>query len=232
MRFLALFFINIVVLAAGCMESQERGTTAQESTPTSTTLKASEPGVTIAITTPTTESESDMTVEPPTITVKLPANMSGCRGLENATLKDWCYYDVAGKDRNIEVCDSIADKNTVLKCKARLEENPDYCEQIDRLSEKDWCYWTMAFKWNKIRYCKVIFAQPIKDKCVHDFVTGKKPDPMECFSIINTVLRDDCIYFHIGEYERTGSGIKPNLCILINNQTLQLRCNQTFLKQP
>jgi hypothetical protein len=126
-------------------------------------------------------------------------------------------------------CDKILAKNLQLKCRARLEDNSAYCDDIDTWSEKDWCYRMMAFKWNKIKYCSVIFTQSIKDECILDFVKDKKPDPMECFGIAKPTMKDDCIYFHIDLYNRTGAGMKPSLCTLIVNGSLQRKCNETYL---
>jgi hypothetical protein len=87
----------------------------------------------------------------------------------------------------------------------------------------------MAFKWNKLTYCKAAYYASIRDKCVLDYVRDKKPDPYECFQIVDTGMRDACIYYHVDLYNRTGAGIKPTLCNLINNETLELMCNQTYL---
>jgi len=227
-----IIFAVFAVLVAGCISGTDdtiqnptATTAASQSSPTSTTLHAGQ--------TTTTVSAEDVEV-PTTMTIRLPANITNCLTLDNITYREACYYDVANREKDITVCDKIGAKNLQLKCRARLEENPDLCGQIDTLTEKDWCYSTMAFKWNKIKYCKMIFYQPLKDKCVLDFVLDKKSDPMECFGLADLDMRDKCIYYHIDLYvNKTGAegGIKPKLCGLISNMTLQVRCNQTYLNQ-
>jgi hypothetical protein len=225
MRLMVLALVILVLSFAGCMGGQqasEEQTTTSLSAPGSTLL-------TIRPTTSSTYSSNDNTEDSTTTTIRLPANITNCLTLDNITLRDYCFYDAAGKGKDMATCDKVMTKNLQLKCRARLEDNSAYCDEIDRWSEKDWCYWMMAFKWNKIKYCNVIFGQPIKDKCILDFVKDKKPDPLQCFQIVNPKMKDDCIYFHIDVYNRTGTGIKPNLCTLIGNVTLQHQCNETYL---
>jgi hypothetical protein len=228
MRYEIILPIIVVIFVAGCMgqdtqSADNASTTSILASPISTTAGSGN--------IKTTTTESDEEEMPTTTMVRVPANITNCLVLDNVTIRDACFFDAAGKDKDASACEKIEYNNLKLKCMARLQDNPDYCDKIDRLSEKDWCYRMMAFKWNQMRYCKMVFAAPIRDKCILDFVRDKKPDPYECFQIVNSRIKDECIYYHIDVYNRTGAGIKPKLCTLILNSSLQLRCNQTFLNQ-
>jgi hypothetical protein len=229
MKLIAVCFLILVVSAAGCMSGPQvvEGTS-------STTL--STPGSTLLTIRPTTTSTTaisgDYEEESTTTTIRLPANITNCLTLGNTTLRDYCFYDAAGRAKDIGTCDKITAKNLQLKCRARMEDNSAYCDEIDTWSEKDWCYWMMAFRWNNIKYCNVIFGQQIKDKCTLDYVRDKKADPLKCFDLYNPRMKDECILFHIDLYNRTGTGIKPTLCTLIGNATMQRQCNETYLRKP
>jgi hypothetical protein len=212
----------LVVLAAGCISGTQVGeavtsTTAKVAESTTSTIKES--------TTTTTLEEIEEPEESTTTTIKLPTNISGCMGLTDSTQRDTCLYDIAGIGKDMSVCERITDRNIQLKCRARIEDKPEYCEEIDVLIERDWCYRNMAFRWNSIEYCRKIFYQQIKDKCIHDYVKDKKPDPFECFQIVDPKLRDDCIIQHVGL-----GRINPRLCYLITDPETELKCNQTYLK--
>jgi hypothetical protein len=234
MRPLAILLIALAVFAAGCMGGTQetpadgKTTTTQAS---ATTQKGATATTAAKATTSTTLGPDEEPPMPPSITIKLPANVTNCTTLDNATIRDVCLFDPAGRNKDMNVCGQIESKNIQLKCKARLEDNSEYCDQIDTLGEKDYCYRMMAFKWNKISYCKMAFYQGIKDKCTLDFVRDKKADPYECFQIASAGMRDECIYYHIDLYNKTGAGIKPTLCGLINNESLEMKCNETYLGQ-
>lgn len=233
MRFFVPCILVLALMASGCVSGPEEAQPAPSTTsaqalaaPTSTTNKATSTTMVVAV--------DEEPVEPPTESlVKLPANITNCLTLENETVRDVCFYDAAGAAKDMAACDKIQGKNLQLKCRARIIDDPEYCDQVDALSQKDWCYRMMAFKWNKLEYCKAIYYQKVKDKCILDFVKDKVkrdfPKPYECFQIVDSGMRDDCIYYHIDLYNRTGSGIKPVLCNLINNESLELKCNQTYL---
>jgi len=226
-RFLVIGLLVLAVLAAGCIGGQQAETAAT----TSTSMKPIQEPATSTTTPLTATSTTIAADEEITPTLPIFSNVSGCMALGNATIKDLCLYDIAGRDKNIKVCDSITDGNTMLKCKAHLEDKPEYCDQIDLLTDKDWCFRMMAFKWNKLDYCNAIFTQSLKDKCVLDFVKDKKPDPYMCFQILDNDMRDACILYHIDLYNKTGAGIKPTLCGLIYNITVEMKCNETYLHQ-
>jgi hypothetical protein len=236
MRVFLTGLLALMAFAAGCMgpETGQSPDTTAPAAPSTIPAASLQPGTDRPTTTIGVALQEDEEPVLPPDPVILPANITACAPLENATLRDLCFYDQAGRSKDMTVCDKIADGNFRYRCRARLEENSDYCESIDTLTDKDWCFRMMAFKWNKIKYCKMVFYQGRKDKCVLDYVKDKKPDPYECFQITDSAMRDDCIYFHIDLYDRTGAGIKPTLCNLINNGTMEAACNQTFLggKKP
>lgn len=225
MRVFIVCLLVIIISAAGCMSGPQGGDTTSSTTPVapSSTLLTIRPATTA------TTTAADDYEETTSSTIRLPANITNCLTLDNATLRDYCFYEAAGRDKDMGTCDKITAKNLQLKCRARLEDNSAYCDEIDTWSEKDWCYWMMAFKWNNIKYCNVIFGQPIKDSCILDYVKDKKADPLKCFDIYNPRMKDECILYHIDLYNRTGTGIKPTLCTLIGNVTMQRQCNETYL---
>lgn len=171
--------------------------------------------------TPTTVPEAQPTTTVPFI---LSSDATDCEGYEGDTLNT-CLYELAPRLKDKSLCYKIGEDNVKLACLARLEDSPQFCKKIDVLRERDYCFRTMAFKWNKILYCDEIKDKSINDKCVHDFVLYKKPDPYRCFNIFDTGLRDSCILHHVG-IDR----INPSLCHLITDLELELECNQTYLK--
>ncbi len=220
MRFPAAILLAALVFAAGCVSDEGGGV------PSPTTLAGST-NPTLKATTTTGEvlGPDEEPVEPPTESlVKVPANITNCLTLENASVRDVCFYDAAGRAKDMSACEKISDRNLQLKCRARIVDNPEYCDGIDVSSQRDWCYRMMAFRWNKIKYCKMIFAQTLRDDCVWDYVRDKEADPFECFDMVNANLKDQCIYYHVG-LDR----IKPALCYLIVNETMEGQCNSTYL---
>ncbi|MFH0862694.1 MAG: hypothetical protein V1875_06675 [Candidatus Altiarchaeota archaeon] len=227
MKFHLACLLVLAVFVGGCLGDDQ--TPANQNGASSTTLTAHQETTTTSDGPPTTIDIEEEEI-PTTTTIRIPFNMTNCQKEANATIRDACFFDAAGREKDISICAKIDSKNTRLKCQARLEDDSAYCDDVDVQVEKDFCYRMMAFKWNKLNYCKGIFYAQIRDKCVLDYVRDKKPDPYECFQIVDSAMRDECIYYHVDLYDRTGAGIKPTLCNLLNNETMELKCNETYLK--
>lgn len=228
--------LAVLIIASGCMEEQQTttGTTSTTMVPvnqaSTSTIKSQ--------TTTTTPGEPEF--EPSGSTIKQAINVTDCMKLGNATERDLCLYDAAGRDRDISICETIAENNIKFKCRARLEDKPEHCDNIVSQRQKNQCYWMMAFRWKKINYCRNILMDPeTADQCELQYIKSIG-DPAgapgkyagDCLSMTTQPTRDECIYFYIDVYNKTGEGgITPNLCTLIQNGTYQQQCNQTYLKQ-
>jgi hypothetical protein len=235
-KFQTTILLALVVLAAGCMETQQQNT---ESTTSSSAQVVITSSTTLKKGPTTTLAPREPEFEPTGTTIKQALNATTCYELTNTTERDQCLSDAAGRDRDIGVCDNITEDSTRFKCRARLEDKPEHCDNIASQRQKNQCYWMMAFRWKKIAYCGSILMNPeLSDQCVLQYIKSIGDPPGgpgkyagDCFSMSTQPTRDQCIYFYIDVYNKTGGyGINPNLCTRIQNETYQMQCNQTYLK--
>ncbi len=153
-----------------------------------------------------------------------------CEDITNATEKDQCIFNRARTNKYRKDCNLIEWDNLKFRCFAAVEKNPRHCEKIDVYYEKDKCMWDMAFGLNNRSYCKEISQMGLREKCIYNYITYKKPDPLECIDLTNVTLRDKCIFDHIGKRAFNDKPyIAPDLCHLIVDGELELKCNQTYL---
>lgn len=144
--------------------------------------------------------------------------------------RDLCLLNRARRTKDHKDCNNIRAQDLKFRCLAAVLKQARHCEKIVVEGEKDECFWDVAFGLNDRSFCDMISQGNMRQRCIYNYIMFKEPDAIACIDLTNITLRDRCIFDHIGRKTLDGRPyISSDLCRLIVDEELELRCNQTYL---
>jgi len=95
-------------------------------------------------------------------------NLGKCNQISDINQRDQCYYELAWRTEDAQICEQIQDPNKqgwmdeCYRAVAEVTKNSKLCEKVVSEDWKNYCY---ASSYGDVSYCDKVISEYAKEEC-------------------------------------------------------------------